>query len=149
MKGCSAIVPSNTHTHKNKRWAQNTDDVGFHYGVAHGHMCSHIPHTTFFKHSLVLLDGCDGQFLAEEDSWEGWRSVLAGALVAVESNSWCAQCIVLCLMNKPWLTACLVRMSERVFLLFYCQTIFVCASSLSLPPAPPKSLCEHQVIALS
>ena len=35
-------------------------------------------------------DDDDGSFLADEDCWEGWWSVLACSLVVVETNSWCA-----------------------------------------------------------
>ena len=45
--------------------------------------------STVFSPSLLTDDGV-GRFLANEDFWEGWWSVLACSLATVESDSWCA-----------------------------------------------------------
>ena len=40
---------------------------------------------------FFIYDGWfDGSFLADKDCWEGWWSILAGSLVAVETDSSCA-----------------------------------------------------------
>ena len=59
----------------------------------------------YWQHSIILpcyiymsawmiRTGCrycdDGSFLADEDCWKGWWSVLAYSLMAVETDSWCA-----------------------------------------------------------
>ena len=43
-----------------------------------------------FYHPCNIEMISEGSFLAVEDCWEGWWSILACSLVVVETNSWCA-----------------------------------------------------------
>ena len=36
---------------------------------------------------MLIINNADGSILADEDCWEGWRSILACSLVAVETDS--------------------------------------------------------------
>ena len=54
---------------------------------------------------------CNGWFLADKDSLEGWRSVFACSLVAAESDSWCTDPLALLTgegLGWGWLGGCLL-----------------------------------------
>ena len=66
---------------------------------------------------LMMIDhdnDDDGWFLADEDFWEGWWSVLACSLVAVETNSWCPHPSALWThegLGWGWKGCCLIALS--------------------------------------
>ena len=62
---------------------------------------------------------CEGWFLADEDFWEGWTSVLVCSLVAAESDSWCAHSTALWTdegFGSGWLVCCSLFLPPAFFL---------------------------------
>ena len=73
------------------------------------------------KHFIIVSDddSVDGSFIADEDFWEGWWSILACSLVAVETDSWCVHPTALWTdegLSWGWSVYCPLFLSPAFFL---------------------------------
>ena len=85
-----------------------------------------------FSGIIVCAIVCgDGLFLADGDCWEGWWSILACSLVAVETDSWCA---------PPYRTLDRLRFGRRMVGMLLVESRYGCVAVSAPPPLAPPAL---------